>query len=233
MRCEGSGDDLKSRARPVTSITFGGQYSQGETMNRSKAVFLIGSLVVLGACAHNAAVSTPVALKVTSKNAGKTIVSDVRKATLKAIGNSVPEARPLTVTVDLDVMAERVATSPFKFYDTGTSQQRTVASTGSNPQAEGALPTVEEHGFPAPTETLEEVTGVRMAYTISDAGGRVIESDHSRFELSPSSHIVGKVAPGVEPFSSSAPTSGPYLMNRNLVTAAADFLASRVKALSR
>lgn len=202
-------------------------------MNRSNAVFLISSLVVLGACAHNATVSTLVALNVTSKNAGKAIVSDVRKATLKAISDSVPEARPLTVAVDLDVMAERVATSPFKFYDTGASQQRTVASTGSNPQAEGSRPTVEEHGFPAPTQTLEEVTGVRMTYTIRDAGGRVIESDNSRFDLSPSPHIAGKVVPGVEPFNSSAPTSGPYLMNRNLVTAAADFLASRVKALSQ
>jgi hypothetical protein len=201
-------------------------------MNRSNAAILIGSLVVLGACAHNSTATTPVALKVTSKNAGKTIVSDVRKATLKAIRDSAPEARPLTVTVDLDVMAERLATSPFKFYDAGGSRQRAVASTGSNPQSEGSLPTVEEHGFPASPETLEEVTGVRMAYTVSDPSGRVIESDNSRFDLSPSPHIVGKLAAGVEPFSSSAPTSGPYLMNHNLVTAAADFLASRVKALS-
>ncbi len=202
-------------------------------MNCSKAVALISSFVVLGACAHNTAVTTPVALKVTSENGGKTFASDVRKATLKAISDSVPQARPLTVTVDLDVTAERVATSPFKFYDVGGSRQRTVPSTGSNPQAEGSLPTVPDNGFPASPETYEQVTGVRVSYTISDPGGRVIESDHSRFDLSPSPRIDGKLAVGVEPYSSSAPTKGPYLINRNLVTAAAGFLASRVKALSR
>jgi len=199
-------------------------------MNRRTAVFLAGSLVVLGACAHNSTVTTPVALKVTSKNADRHFVSDVRKATLKAISNSVPEARPLTVTADLDVTTERVMTSPFVI--TGAeSRQRTIPSTSSDPTRDGALPTVTDNGFPASPESMDAVTEVRLTYTISDSSGRVIESDQTRFDSIP--HDASEVVVDTDSNRRAIVTVSPLWSNRNIANATAGFLASRVKALSR
>ena len=199
-------------------------------MNWTKAVFLVTSLVVFGACAHNTTATTSVTLKVTSKNADRHFVSDVRKATLRAIGNSVPEARPLTVTAAVDVTTERVMTSPYAVTG-GGSRQRTIPSTSSDPTRDGALPTVTDNGFPASPESMDAVTEVRLTYTISDSSGRVIESDQTRFYSIP--HDASEVVVDADSNRRSIVTLSPLWSNRNIANATAEFLASRVKALSR
>jgi hypothetical protein len=198
-------------------------------MNRSNAMFLVSSLVVFGACAHNSTATTPVALKLTSKNADSHFVSDVRKATLKSISNSVPQARPMTVIADLDVTTERVMTAPYAVTG-GGSRQRTIASTSPDPSTDGALPAVPDNGFPASPESMDAVTEVRLHYTISDGSGRVIESDQTRFDSI--SHDASEVVVNADSNRRSIVTQTPLWSNRNIANATAAFLASRVKALS-
>ena len=203
-------------------------------MNRSRAVVLIGSFLVLGACAHNNAVTTPVHLTVTSANASNRFVSDVRKETLKAISKYVPDARPMTVEVDLGVATELLSTT-FNRFESNATRQRVVPSTSSdtNPANEGAPATVNDNSnffFPS---TTAAVTEVDIAYTIKDAGGKVIESNTRRFDLgSAVSSIEGQLIVAHGPYGPSMTTNGPFGASRMLVTQASVFLASRVKALS-
>jgi hypothetical protein len=201
-------------------------------MNRSHAVVLIGSAIVLGACAHNNAATTPVTLTITSTNATRRFVSDVRKETLNAISKHVPNARPLTVAVDLGVTTETVATT-FNTFN-GGSRQRTIPSTSRDPSMDGALPTVPDNSsfvFPA---TMVAVTEVNITYTIKDASGRVIESDRLRFDLdSPVSRLGEQMVAAHEPYSPMISSNNPFERSRILVRDTAAFLASRVKALSR
>jgi hypothetical protein len=201
-------------------------------MHQFKAAFLISSVVVLGACAHNQSVATPVALKVTSKTADRAFVSDVRKATLKAIGNGVPEARPLTVTVDLDVTTERMMTSPYAVTG-GGSVQRPIRSTSPDPTTDGALPAVPDNGFPAPAVAMDAVTGVHVLYTISDSSGRVLESDQSQLNANSIPQPGSDISVDANASRRAIVTISPLWSNRGIVSATAGFLASRVKAVSQ
>ncbi len=202
-------------------------------MNRSNAVVLISSLVVLGACAHNNAVTTPVAVTVSSQNAGHSFVRDVRNAALSDISQTVPGARPMTVTADLDVTTETLAAGTFHAYDFGTNQHA-VPAVSSNPQNEPSTPTVQDNSGVFFPQTMIVVTEVNVAYTIKDAGGKIIESDHVRFSIgSPGTYTSddfqlrksGGYSPSMTFFE-------PFPNDRMMVRDAAAFLASRVKALS-
>lgn len=201
-------------------------------MNRSNAAFLVSSLVVFAACAHNPTATTPVTVTVTSQNASNRFVSDVRKETLNAIARYVPNARPLTVVVDLGVVTETVATS-FNTFD-GASHQRTIHSTSPDPSTDGALPAVPDNGsfvFPA---TMVAMTEVNISYSIKDAGGRVLESDRLRFDLdSRVTRLGGQMVLAHEPYSPLISSNNPFERSRVLAMDTSAFLASRVMALSR
>jgi hypothetical protein len=203
-------------------------------MIHTKAVFLLGSFVVFGACAHNPSVATPVTVTITSPNASNRFLSDVRKATLEAVSKHVPEARPMTVAVDLDVKTETLATT-FNTFD-GGSRQRLVPSMSSDTNRaanEGALPTVEDHGNVFFPYTMLAVTEVNVSYTIKDGAGKIIESDRTRFDMgSPISHFGEQLVVAHEPYSPLIRNNDPFSIGRILVRDTSGFLASRVKALS-
>ncbi len=202
-------------------------------MNRSNAVVLISSFVVLGACAHNNAVTTPVAVTVSSQNAGRGFVRDVRNAALTDISQTVPGARPMTVTADLDVTTETLAAGRFNNYDFGTSQHA-VPAVSSNPNNEPSTPTVQDNRGVFFPSTMIVVTEVNVAYTIKDAGGKIIESDHVRFSVGSPGTYAGddfklRQSGGYSP---SMTIFEPFPNDRMMVRDAAAFLASRVKALT-
>ena len=78
---------------------------------------------------------------------------------------------------------------------------------------------------------MDAVTEVRLTYTISDSSGRVIESDQTRFYSIP--HDASEVVVDADSNRRSIVTLSPLWSNRNIANATAEFLASRVKALSR
>jgi hypothetical protein len=201
-------------------------------MNHARAILLTSTFIVLGGCAHSSVVTTPVTLTVTSTNATRRFVSDVRKETLSAISKYAPNAHPLTVTVDLGVTTETVATS-FNSFD-GGSQQRMVHSTSPDPTTDGALPTVPDNGAFVFPQTMVVTTAVNVSYAIKDAGGRVVESDKLRFDLdSPISRLGAQQVVAHESYVAVVSSNNPFEKNRVLVMDTALFLASRVKALSK
>jgi len=164
----------------------------------------------LAGCAHQtAAVNTPVAVTVTSASANKRFANAVRKATVTAIHDQVPNARPLTVAVDLDVRNEASTTAHFAPAATSTMP---VAVSGPDNTPNGYVPTVASYGS---TEVMErnDPTDIVMSYAIRDAGGGLVESQIVRLPA-----YLGR-----NPF-----TARSYYVNE-----AAGFLASRVKAVSR
>lgn len=190
-----------------------------------------GSFVIvfllLSACAtHNASVVTPVNLMIASKTANKGFVSDVRNATLKAIHERVPDARNLTVAVNLDVEYE-TAQSPF-YVSTGTNNQRVLPPENSVQAAQsGAVATVPVNESAFFTQTRQTVSGLRLAYTISDQAGHVVESQRLNLGqgVNAPTHVTG-LPVGFR-------GGDPFVVRHELIEGAADFLASRVKTLSQ
>jgi hypothetical protein len=196
-------------------------------MKKIAAVSFVSSFLLLNACAtHNAAVATPVNLTIASKNASRGFVSDVRNATLKAIQANVPSARPLTVAVNLDVSYDNT-TTPF-YVATPSNNQRVLPTAGYNSSQTGSLPTVPVNESAFFTSTATTVAAVRLAYTISDANGHVIESQKVKLGDSftdASPHITG-LPLGFH-------GGDPFVVRHELIEGAATFLASRVKTLSQ
>jgi hypothetical protein len=197
-------------------------------MNRSIVVALISSFVVLGACAHNAAVTTPVAVTINSQNAGHRFVRDVRNATLSDISKTVPGARPMTVSADLDVTTETLASG---FNNVGT-WQHAVPVVSATPYNEPSVPTVPDRGVSFP-QTMIVVTEVNVSYTIKDSSGKIVESDHVRFSVgSPGTFAADDSLVRQERDQPVMTFFEPFPNDRMMVRDAAAFLASRVKALS-
>jgi hypothetical protein len=195
-------------------------------MKKIAAVSFVSSFLLLNACAtHNAAVATPVNLTIASKTANRSFVSDVRNATLKAIQANVPSARPLNVAVNLDVAYDN-ATTPF-YIATPSNNQRVLPTAGYNSSQTGSLPTVPINESAFFTSTTTTVSAVRLAYTITDASGHVIESQKVKLgdPADASPHVTG-LPLGFH-------GGDPFVVRHELIEGAATFLASRVKTLSQ
>jgi len=196
-------------------------------MKKIAAVSFVTVFLLLSACAtHSAAVATPVNLTVVSKTANKGFVSDVRNATLKATREQVPAARPLTVAVDLDVDYE-TAPSPF-YIATPANNQRVLPPVNSGQAAQtGAVATVPVNESAFFTQTATSVSAVRLAYTIRDQAGHVVESQRLKLGdgFGAPTHVTG-LPVGFR-------GGDPFTVRHELVQGAASFLASRVKTLSQ
>lgn len=188
--------------------------------------FVICSLVFSACATHNSAV-TPVTVTVSSDTANKRFVSDVRNTTLEMIRSQVPEARPMTVAVKLDVTSEMKQT-PFFLFGGDTNQQRILRTAGYDTATQGALPTVPVYNSAFNTQTTEDITAVRVSYTIKDAAGHVVESN--QFEIDPRFRQFNPMV--MMPIRGFADTD-PFSARRTLAIDTAGFLASRVKVLSK
>ncbi len=207
------------------------------------AVSLFGSLLLFSACAHAPMpmASTPVKLTVTSATASNQLISDIRNTALAMIEKQVPNARPLTVIVSLDVVYSGGGSFGSRAWDTGSSMSHegstpglaagnispavpmgmVVASISSDPHMDGFTPRVGAGGmpgvyYPSPSPTL--VWAMRLSYTITDANGRVIEAKQQWQPADRPRHPLERVFPG--------------LYDSARVSDTAAFLASRVAALS-
>jgi predicted small secreted protein len=199
-------------------------------MKRIASISFVVCSLVVSACATHTGAVTPVKVTVSSDTANKRFVSDVRNATLQVIASQVPDARPMTVAVKLDVTSQ-MKQAPFFLSGGGTNQQRILPTAGldaSKQAQQGALPTVPVYNSAFQTQTTEEITELRVSYTIKDAAGHVVESN--QFQLDPRFRQVNTMV--VTPIKGFADTD-PFSTRRILATDAASFLASRVKALSR
>jgi hypothetical protein len=195
-------------------------------MNRIIALSFLGSLLLAGGCATNTSTATPVVLNITSGTASRGFISEVRKTTLKAIAAQVPNARSLTIAVKLDVGTQTHAV-PGMASSQPANPQHSVPTLSSDPMSEGAPPTVPDNSSVFSTVTSEEITDYHVSYTISDAAGRVLESN----ELTLDHGRLINMATG-------APATGVYMQDPSSLRAGiasntAGFLASRVKAVSR
>ena len=186
----------------------------GEIMNRNTAAAFAVSFLVISGCATHTRTFTPVALKVTSDTATANFVKEVRETTLDAIEQQVPNARPMTVNVKLDV-TERMQATPSMNFSQPVNQQRPVATLSPEPSQEAARPTVPVNQSVFGADISQQITSYRVTYTISDAAGKVVESSALMLNQ-------GRLVDG---------TGTPLKSHNGLVGTTAAFLASRVKAL--
>jgi hypothetical protein len=187
-------------------------------MNRNTALVLAVSFLVINGCATHTRTSSPVALKITSDTASVNFMNQVRDTTLDTIAQQVPNARPMIVNVKLDVTA-RTQSTPGMASSQSINAQRPVATLSPEPWNEAATPTVPVHDSVFGTDNIsEQITAYRVVYTISDAAGKVVESNQLTLDqgqlIDAASHTALKGRQG-------------------LVNDTASFLASRVKALSQ
>jgi hypothetical protein len=188
-------------------------------MNRNTAVLLAVSFLLINGCATHARTSTPVALKVTSDTATDNFVKQVHDITLNAIAQQVPNARPMTITMKLDVTTKTQATPNMATtISQPVNQTRRVATLSPEPSLDAAPPTVPVNQSVFGTDISQQITVYRVVYTISDAAGKVIESNQLMLD---NGHLVDAA-------------SHAALTTRNgLVTDTASFVASRVKTLNQ
>jgi hypothetical protein len=194
-------------------------------MNRSIAACFIGSLLLVG-CATHTRTATPVTLNVTSDTANDQFVKEVRETTLDAIAAQVPDARPLTLKVDVEVAAQSQQTQGMSSWQAPPNQQRQVPVLSPDPMSEAAPPTVPVNSTPFHTLRADAITDYRVSYTISDAEGHVVESDQLKLDRGRLVNAAsGKPATGLM-------KDAPFIVRNELVSYTAGFLASRVKTLS-
>jgi hypothetical protein len=159
--------------------------------------------------------STPVAVTVTSDTATGNFVKQVRDITLSTIAQQVPNARPMTVSVKLDV-AEQVQSTPSMALTQPVNESRVVAPLSSDP-VNRPQPTVPVYNSVFQSNTSLQITAYRVVYTIRDAAGHVVDSDQLILDkghlVDAASHVSISTANG-------------------LVGDTANFLASRVRTLS-
>jgi hypothetical protein len=207
------------------------------------AVSLFGSLLLFSACAHAPMpmASSPVKLTVTSATATNELINDVRNKALAMIEKEVPNARPLIVTVSIDVvysggggfssgggdfssMSHEGSTPGLAFgnFSPVTPMGMVVPSLSPDPIADGFTPRVGVGGmsgvsYPDTTPTL--IWSMRLSYTIADANGRIIEAKQQWQPSDRPRHGFERVF--------------PLLFDGARVYDTAAFLASRVAALSQ
>lgn len=177
------------------------------------SVSFVGCFLFLNACATHQGATTRVQVTVTGNaDISEAFARDVRGATLNAISHYVPNARPLTVAVVLDGATSRVTVIPSSGIQ---PRSRVIASISPNPQDDGAPPTVPIQPASIAGELSMASAQLRGMYAISDADGRVIESNVLRVSSNPFNR------------------DGELGMRRDLTMRAGEFIAFRVQALSR
>jgi hypothetical protein len=186
-------------------------------MNRHTAIVLVSCSLLVSACATHARTSTPVVLNITSDTATGTFVKQVRDATMDEIAQEVPNARPMTINVKLDVTGKLQSTPSMSGLHS-VNEQRAVPSLSRDPYNDVPAPTVPVNHSVFQTTTSEKITGYRVVYTISDAAGQVVESNQLTLD---NGHLVDAKA--------GAPLKSRY----GLIGDTAAFLASRVKTLDQ
>jgi hypothetical protein len=148
--------------------------------------------------AHSA--SLPVALTMTSDTVNKINLQLLRDTTLAVIAEQVPNARnPLTINMKLEVTSHFDETPKILY-------------------SEGVVGVDGTSSFTFQNEKLEEITGYRVAYTISDAAGQVVESNRLTLD---NGELVDVNA------------GAPLKARFGLFGDTAMFLASRVKTLDQ
>jgi len=182
-------------------------------MNRSIALPLIAVCMLAFGCATQP--STPVAVNVTSDTATNNFVKNFRDVTVSTIAQQVPNARPMTVSVKLD-LAEQVQTTPGMALTQQVNDSRAVAPLSNDP-IDRPQPTVPVYNSAFQNNTSRQITSYRVVYTISDASGQVVDSDQLILDKG---HLVDAA-------------SHASISTRNgLVGDTANFLAARVRTLS-
>jgi hypothetical protein len=208
------------------------------------AVSLFGSLLLFSACAHTPMpmASTPVKLTVTSTTASNQLINDVRNKALAMIEKEAPNARPLIVTVSIDVVYSGGGgfSSGIRDYSSSMSHDgstRVMAFGNISPDVSGRMPVAEMSPNPGmngftptvglgsgmsgvyyPDTTARQIWSMRLSYTIADANGRIIEEKQQWQPSDRPRHTLERVF--------------PLLFDVARVYDTAAFLASRVAALS-
>jgi hypothetical protein len=187
-------------------------------MTRHAAVFLAATLLIVSGCATNTHSSTPVALTITSDTANGNFVKQVRDTTLDAIAQQVPNARPMTINVKLDVTARSQATPNMATtVSQPVNQTRPVATLSTEPWSDPAPATVPVNNSVFGTDITQQITAYRVVYTISDAAGKIVESNELTLDQGRLFDAAG----------------APVKVHDGLVGTTATFLASRVKTLNQ
>jgi len=187
-------------------------------MNRRTAIVFVSCSLLISACATHARTSTPVAVKITSATATDNFVKQVRNTTINAIAEQVPNARPMTINVKLDVTEKLQSTPSMGGAMHSVNEQRPVPSLSRDPYNDVPVPTVPVNNSVFQTSTTEQITGYRVVYTISDAAGQVVESNQLTLD---NGHLVD------------AKAGAPLKPRYGLVGDTAMFLAARVKTLDQ
>jgi len=183
-------------------------------MNRPIALSLLTACALAFGCATQP--STPVAVNVTSDTATANFVKQVHDITVSTIAKEVPNARPMTVNVKLDI-AEKVQSTPGLAFSQPVNQSRAVPPVTGDPANNWPQPTVPVNNSVFETSKSLQITDYRVLYTIIDASGHVVDSDQLLLDKG---HLVDT--------SSHASISTP----NGLVSDTVNFLASRVRTLS-
>lgn len=182
-------------------------------MKRSLPLSLMAACALAFGCATHP--STPVAVNVTSDTATSSFVKQFHDVTVSTIAQQVPNARPMTVSVKLD-LAEQVQSTPSIALTQPVNQSRAVMPLSSDP-LEKPQATVPVNNSAFETNTSLQITSYRVVYTISDASGQVVDSDQLFLDKG---HLVDAA-------------SHASISTRNgLVGDTANFLAARVRTLS-
>jgi len=179
--------------------------------------FLALSLIAACALAFGCAThpSTPVAVNVSSDTATSKFVKNFHDVTLSTIAEQVPNARPMTVSVKLD-LAEQVQTTPAMAFPQQVNDSRAVIPLSNDP-VDRPQPTVPVYNSAFETNKSLQITSYRVAYTISDASGQVVDSDQLVLDKG---HLVD------------AASHASISTKNGLVSDTVNFLAARVRTLS-
>jgi hypothetical protein len=191
-------------------------------MKSVASVSILACLLFLSACATHTDSTTPVRLIVSSTTASGDVIADLRKTTLAAIRAQAPNARPLTIALNVDV-ATMTGQQPF-IIQSQSSGERPIPPVTYSPTEGQATVSVNHSAFDM--ASTEEIEGFRVSYTISDAAGRVVESNRLTFEHD---YLVN-AATGKPVYGSGRRSH--FLLRRDPVRDTARFLASRAKTLS-
>lgn len=185
--------------------------------------------------------NTPVKLTVTSATASNQLINDVRNEALAMIEKQVPNARPLNVTVSIDVAYSggggfssgigdysssmshdgSIRGMAFGNISPDVPQGMVVPSISPDPHMDGFTPRVGGGGMSGvyyPDTTPRMIWAMRISYTIADANGRIIEAKQQWQPSDRPRHTLERVF--------------PLLFDGARVYDTAAYLASRVAALS-
>ena len=183
-------------------------------MKRSLPLSFIAATILVAGCATQP--STPVAVNVTSDTATGNFVKQFHDVTVSTIAQQVPNARPMTVSVKLD-LAEQVQSTPSMALSQPVNDSRAVTPLSNDPVNDRPQATVPVYNSVFQTNKSLQITSYRVVYTISDASGQVVDSDQLVLDKG---HLVD------------ASSHASISTKNGLVSDTVNFLAARVRTLS-